>query len=162
VIALHAGEIARAVGRARLQLTMSVIPILVLPPLLIFAARSWGLVGLTTIYSFGFVLNAMFRMVLVRRVVRLPVIEALQALRPGAVAALLVLGPIAAFLLASEPWPDFMRLIGAVAIGAIAYVVALFFLGRELLQQLIAQVQSWRLRGGPRLGSVLVEGKIGS
>jgi lipopolysaccharide exporter len=140
-IGWQAGDITRAVGRARLQLALVLVTTVVVAPMLPYATHTFGLVGLTVARTSGSVLAVALSTVMVRRLVKLPIGDALWAVGPAAAAALAVSAAAGGFLLATQEWSDTVRLIGATTLGIAAYAAAVSIVGQDVLRLLIARIQ---------------------
>jgi O-antigen/teichoic acid export membrane protein len=142
-IGWHTSDLAKAVGRARLQLVLAILPVAVLVPTLVVAGRLYGLIGLASVYAAGSLISAVLRMVLVRHIVQMSVVATLRSLEPALVAALAVAATMGGFLLISSHWPDGLRLACAALLGVATYGLALLLVGRDLLALLPARFGPW-------------------
>jgi PST family polysaccharide transporter len=144
-IGWHAGDIAKAVGRARLPLLLQVIGTVLVAPLLVYSAYHWQLAGLAASYAAGAALMGLLNTVMLRRVVRLPISAALAALAPAVAATLSVVVVTVGFLALSASMSDQPRLIATVALGTLAYFGAIAVVGRDLVKFLPARMRPWRV-----------------
>jgi lipopolysaccharide exporter len=149
-IGWHAGDIAKAMGRARLQLLLSAVPVFSVIPLLLFAARSSGLIGVAGAYAGSYVIGIVVNVLTIRYLLEVPVLDSLRAVGPGAAAALGVGVTMVGLLWLSEGWWDLPRLIGVTTLGAIVYAGVVSFVAPDLRNWLIAFLRRAAVPLNPR------------
>ena len=120
-----------AIGAQRVAMWNSVLGISVLPVSFLLGSR-WGAVGIAAVWVLIYPLLQIPIYLQVFRRIALPRSEYLAAIWPAlsgcAVMALLVAG---FQMLASNEWPLYIRLIGEIAVGMIAYASAVYLLHRD-------------------------------
>lgn len=135
----HAGDIAKATGHGWLQVIIVVIPLLILGPFVFPITRAYGLVGLSVAYLAAGVLAAGLKTILIRRVVKVPLMDAIAALGPGSLAAVCVAVATGLALSLGQGLPGVVDLAGAVLCGGIAYALALLFTAGDLIRAVVPQ-----------------------
>jgi O-antigen/teichoic acid export membrane protein len=136
-IGWNAGDIARAVGRARLQLALVLIPAVLAVPVIRLGAHGAGLVGATGAFACLLALQVVLNVGMLRRLVRLPVQQVVQATLPGVLVALAVAASIVPFLWLTQTWQDEVRLAVALGLGTAAGTATLAIVGRDALATLL-------------------------
>jgi O-antigen/teichoic acid export membrane protein len=131
-----AAAVAAVSGRARLQLWLSALPMVITLPGMVVAAPSLGLPGVAAAYAAGTLVTGMMRLLMARVVVQASLADVARELLPATAATAALAAGTGGFLLLAPAWPDTVRLLGAVAVGGAAYGVALLVVGRDLLRRL--------------------------
>lgn len=137
----HAGDIARATGRGRLQMVLILIPVIIVAPMLVPAARMYGVEGVTAALLASTGIAALTKTVVLRRVVKLPIRAALAAVVPGTLAAGTVFLAAAGFIALTAGLPDLVRLFGATAVGGVVYLATVAIVSPDLVALVRARLQ---------------------
>jgi O-antigen/teichoic acid export membrane protein len=142
-LSYNAGDIYKAIGRPKILNQLSIVKLAITIPVL-WVAASYNIYYVALGQLITTIVLTIIRLVIVGRIVSINPLETMQAIRPAAVsAAVMLVGTllVRSYILESEP---VVRLVVLALVGAVLYVAALWFTSRETLEKafLIVRPQS--------------------
>ncbi|WP_214407134.1 oligosaccharide flippase family protein [Pseudonocardia lacus] len=130
-INFHAGDVYKALGRPGLLTSLGTLKLVVLVPVVVWAAHHsalWVAVAMAAVEG----LLTVVRLSVVRRILGVTIRQHVAALWGPVLAAALMAGAVYGLLQLVPDWPAAVRLIAGFAIGVILYATALWVLAPSL------------------------------